>query len=927
MSLLLAVLLAAGAVFAVDRLPPRRWRTAAVAALALLPLVYAAAVLWHARARLSTLRLAYVGKQLTFGPGTPLTIGGSGPASEAIEDLNAAKLPPRVLRLEVADAGTAEALGVAAGTPVLRFSGSPVPATSIDGRMLASVPLAAGDRLHLAAGKTAIELEVAGDGLTRGGELYPWPGRLARLFRGPGRILYLPRVLDRLAASEVPRGGWPYRSFLHRPRAFGPWHLVIRDASASVIHRRDDGGEIAVGLPEAVPVPRDFELLLQVVGGRADRLETARRDRLLISRQRLEVRFGEPQWRVEDLADEDAPFTLGLGVPSALARHRRLIELDEGSPRFHGFSVDLSYDPEHDAAGVTYLGKERPLPLGDLYAFGEGDDQMLVRIERTGPPWRVVVDLALLALFLGVFFGRSLAREPALAALVAPVGLLLASRLLFASRAAESPPHFLASTYGEARLALWLVPAGMLFGWSLAWLLRRAGRAPAAGEPAAPAARRALLWPVAGLLVAGLGCSLGSRGIGGLPYLALLPWLGAAALWLAALLLERPRPRAWARALVREGIPWRQRWLLATGGAVLAVRFLGDVLGMPETLRLPLSGFRLLWTVPQLPLCALALALSLHLLARRRPAPDDAPRRLAAEWLGGLAAILAFVGLAFVAVAFLTGDTGLLIVHALPAIAGLLLVARWAPGAALGDRRRRLIYGAGLLVACLPLVLVIAGNLRPDLVVRVVGWGIAEEDGDGESPAQRVADRTAQLSSTRAQQLFRLYMLANPESLSQVGLIPSERVAIHYQTLLSYAEQAGWTGDGFASSTLPRHLGFTYLSDLVPMVFSLADFGAAGVLALALVYAAILGAPLYAARGAPPGGAPAASQGAWIAAVALLAFALPSLYMILANLNLVLFTGKNCNLLALNSVSDVLESSALLGLAAAGLGLARRTRR
>ena len=48
------------------------------------------------------------------------------------------------------------------------------------------------------------------------------------------------------------------------------------------------------------------------------------------------------------------------------------------------------------------------------------------------------------------------------------------------------------------------------------------------------------------------------------------------------------------------------------------------------------------------------------------------------------------------------------------------------------------------------------------------------------------------------------------------------------------------------------------------------------------------------------------------------------LYMILANYGLVLFTGKNVYLLGLDSVGDVLESLALLGLTVAGLALAHR---
>ncbi|HEX6203819.1 MAG TPA: hypothetical protein VF100_12515, partial [Thermoanaerobaculia bacterium] len=126
---------------------------------------------------------------------------------------------------------------------------------------------------------------------------------------------------------------------------------------------------------------------------------------------------------------------------------------------------------------------------------------------------------------------------------------------------------------------------------------------------------------------------------------------------------------------------------------------------------------------------------------------------------------------------------------------------------------------------------------------------------------------------------------------------------------------------------VPRHLGATYLSDLVPMVFVLPELGKAGLLGLALLYALPLGWLAFAlGRGRRTAAAPLAEQGTALAAVAFLVFAVPGLYMILANLNLVLFSGKNAPLLGLNSLSDALESGLVLALAAAGLGLGRAAR-
>ena len=276
-------------------------------------------------------------------------------------------------------------------------------------------------------------------------------------------------------------------------------------------------------------------------------------------------------------------------------------------------------------------------------------------------------------------------------------------------------------------------------------------------------------------------------------------------------------------------------------------------------------------------------------------------------------------------------DTGLLLVHGLAVVFALvLLLGRpWRrAGAAAAGGRRGPAWAASAVLLVLPLALVLFANLMPRQLMAAVdlvrpgappvpsaaaGNGTAGGDVSGD-------DAAAALRSTTAQQLFRLSLLANPDLLQDVGVRPAERVAVQYATLRGYAHQAGWAGGGFHSSTLPRHLGVTYLNDLMPMSFVLADFGTLGMLALALTYLVFPLAALFAFRAA---GDRWGAQGAWIAAVALLAFALPGLYMTLANLNLVLFTGKNPSLLALNSVSDVLLSGALLAVAAFGTAVAR----
>ncbi len=885
-------------------------------AIALAPLLLALIILVPSRERLDDLHVLYAGKRLAFDEETPLTLGGAAGGSAA--DLAHGLLGPRASRIEIAGeelAETSEVVG--AGDPVLRLA-SPAPMVSVDGSVVNRFRLEDGDRLRFAGVEPAIEIELRGSSLVLGERGFELGGRLASLFRGA----QVRSLQDALTALTPGHEAGVIRSFLHRPRPLATWHLVLREEGWTV----ERGGAEVAAFRSLWPLPEGgCELALEVVWGGAPQryLRTLRRDRLRFAAGQVEVRFASPRRQVLPLGGLEEPLELGLVVPNTVDRRPRLLEIDEPSPRFRGLTATLRHTPGEKTPQLTYLGQSRTLEPGALYALGQGTDRMLLAFERPGFPEQLAADLVLYGLFVFVFLGPALRRRPALALIVGAVGLLLACRLLFCLRAASGPPDFALRAYAEARLSLWLVPAALVLGWALAWWLRRL--------PEAQAGTRASRWPVAGLLTAAAGCWLVAPE-GNLKWLALAPALAAVCLWLLFSFGTRPGARERFEQWRSDGFGWRHLWLPACGLVLLAARWLSKGVGMPETLRLPAVDFRVLWTVIQLPICAVALALSLQLIEQRRAeaaAARNLERAVLRDWLGGIGSVLLFAALAFGAVALIVRDTGLVIAQSLPVVVALLLLVSWPrfvrragpPGAGLPVKA---LYAAGLLAACLPICLVLLGNARPALLVKAFGWSDAGE-----------LEELAELGSTRSQQLFRLYMLARPEELQEVGLKPSEQVAVHYDTLNGYAQAAGFRGGGYDSSRLPVHLGSTYLSDLVPMVFMLADFGVAGVVAIALLYAACLAACAL-ASGRPPAerrryvGAPSARlnrQGLWIAAVAMMAFSLPSLYMILGNLNLVLFTGKNCGLLALNSVSDVLESSAFLGLVAFGLGLAGRADR
>ncbi|HYU36257.1 MAG TPA: hypothetical protein VEW48_29205 [Thermoanaerobaculia bacterium] len=919
MEILLAALLVGGCLAVLGWMPKssvdpdrqQQIRRAVALLLILLPLGFGALVLLRARERTRVLRFDYVGKLLAFGATTPLTAGSSPSDSLDIEDLQAPLLGLRSVVLKPAKPGPATAAAPAGTRPssaaILALS-SPSPAVRIDDEYCNSYPLEEGDTIVIGGQKAGtLRIRYEGNHLSWSSGEKDLPSAFVQLVSGSRRVYELASLDNRSAGVH---------SFLYRPDRFGPWHLLIRSKEV----RLERAGTTAAAFVEEWPVPAAFDLSLAVVYADGS-LRNQRRDRILVRKDELEIHFGQPERWARAVSPESPEPTLALGVPSAFA-HEEMIELPEPSSRFRGLTTLYRYDRAKDRATVTFLADEQEVRFGDIYALGTGKDRLLLLLDRRDFPHQILLDLALLSLFLAVFLLRGMASHAGLAAIVGPVGLLLAHRLLFSHKAANQPPDFTLDTFAEARLALWLVPALLVFAWALAWLLRQPPR-PAAGtlpgrSPAGPLSD--LGWPLAGLAVASAGAFFVTGGdTGGRRALALLPLLLGAILALAHLLARRPRLASALGRLQREGLPWRPGWIAVVGVAVLLLRWVARLAGMPETLRLPFSDFRLLWTVLQLPVCAAAVGLTIESLRRREPAsPVGAPQssepgrwRRALQrlppWLTGIAAFYVFLVLAFLVVAVVVGDTGLVLVHVLAPMVSLLVLAVAPPilSRRLGPRI------AVCALALLPLLAVIGVNAFPSALVRVVGWG-------SETPREQVA----QLSSTRSQQMFRLYMLANPDLLSEVGLDPAERVAIQFSTLQSYAKLGGWFGRGYLGAELPRHLGITYLSDLVPMVFVLTEFGKLGLFGLALLYLLSLVAVPLTAR-AHDDRDRLAQQGLFIGLAALLAFALPSLYMLLANLNLVLFTGKNMNLLSLNSLSDVLESGTLLGVAVVGLGLRR----
>ena len=137
-------------------------------------------------------------------------------------------------------------------------------------------------------------------------------------------------------------------------------------------------------------------------------------------------------------------------------------------------------------------------------------------------------------------------------------------------------------------------------------------------------------------------------------------------------------------------------------------------------------------------------------------------------------------------------------------------------------------------------------------------------------------------------------------------------------TVMSKYTAGPSAGRGYFGSEISPHLRATALREHVPAVFVAGEWGLRGVIGLVLLFAVafLAGRALLPWRNLTldgsrlgRGAAPAIVElAAALGALAACTFALASLYMILANYGLTLFTGRNAYLLGLDSTADILES-------------------
>jgi hypothetical protein len=378
---------------------------------------------------------------------------------------------------------------------------------------------------------------------------------------------------------------------------------------------------------------------------------------------------------------------------------------------------------------------------------------------------------------------------------------------------------------------------------------------------------------------------------------------------------------------------------------LLALRAVLFVFGAHEAITA--GGTRIALSTFYTPLALAALAQVLWI-----EFSSSAPRLLFRVFVSGGV----FIGLAFAVVGWMVSDTGIALVTALGPLALLYWLAlRWpASGPSTHVRRLALTF---------PLALFIALQVRADLVPYL---------GDGEGTSYQ----TARLDANA----LRVIGQSDPQQLVGLGLRQSEALGVMYETMSRYTSGPGL---GYLHNEVSVELKATSVREHVVSALLAAQWGASGPIALLFLLGAFAACAIWMHFARPGGGAavsafegvawlggttfalwllwlplgllprpwgfvacvllpivamtyltwasegPAAAQtpvvptarSRTLATLFVLTFALSGIYMVLANYGLVAFTGKNVYGLGLDSISDIIESTALLG---GGVWLATR---
>lgn len=312
--------------------------------------------------------------------------------------------------------------------------------------------------------------------------------------------------------------------------------------------------------------------------------------------------------------------------------------------------------------------------------------------------------------------------------------------------------------------------------------------------------------------------------------------------------------------------------------------------------------------------------------AAKAPPPVDEPvpadlvgkARWAARrwaWPGGFALLL------FIAVVLLpmfVSDTG----YALTTLAPLAAVGAWGLGVfsrnALPTRRRWAWTAPAAAVVGVYLLVFVAGAFS-NLSLNSARIHAAGDPAVDDTAALQILGQVSSLDDNRA----RLLQFLAPERLVSAGAASAENLRVLSAHLSDYTAPA--LGRGYMhGAPLGAIVAPVHLSDNVSAVHLMSDFGRVSAAAYLAMLAALIAAGATLSR---PGSGMELSARRLTGVVSLTILFGVAAYVILANLQLTLFTGRNVYLMAASSGSDLLEGLTLFALAyygLAGTGEARR---
>ena len=864
----------------------------------------------------------------------PLSLGGDRDADDIVTE----GLQPGLLRVEAPEGGAAGARLVAeaprAGEAIQLVAIERGPFRRLD--VLGSVEVRPGDAICLEdcdgagagwwrlAGSGRLDpARVSGGAIEATGKGQPMPQRTA-LRVIPGLVFWTPTQAIHPLKDFLPEGvADDSAGFLFQDGGLGlggggaRWRLVTASPEARIARQ---GGVIEPITPK---LPADLTLgeatrvvLLETRDFGLPASEPGRRGRL-VERRSVRLTAGEGGSVTARL---DTPATAVLG---SCPRNGDLTAARILSTQGAASSTVISIPA---LGGVAGRAAEGGLPLPEAGACAEftrgsldrGDlatdaRQAQLRIERVSLPWI----LGLIALgwgFLSWRLQRGLIEDrPVAWALTFALQMLLAVRALMGvSGTAVDTTLSVDKVLADSAAAY--VAAPLLF---LAWSPR--GRA---GWTA---------WASAGLF---LGASIfGLMQVAQRPggfVLALAGAALAAAAWQALGGLrqteaETPRkaesaPPPWARLVEahRAAGGWwgwvRDHGWLSLLILAVALRVLLALGGVKERLFIAVSA---VYT----PLLIIGFA-GLVAAAERAPLPADEPpgvglpavlERLWRRWHWPLAfALLLLATVVILPVA--VNDTG----YALTTLAPLAAIGAWRLGVWSANEqplKRRWVWSAPVTAVVAAYVAALVIGAFSSLAVGEGRIQAAADPSKDDSAALAILGEVTRFGDNRA----RLDQFVAPDRLVIAGTSSTENLRVLSAHLSDYT--APLLGRGYMKSApLGAIVAPVHLSDNVSAVHLMSPFGRVSAAAYLAMLALLVAASARLTRGPPGEPAP------WRRLVGITALTVlfgVGAYVILANLQLVLFTGRNVYLMAAASGSDLLEGLTLFALAWFGLGAAR----